>query len=366
MNKPVAIDTARIEPAAPVVLVPKPPAATPAGPRFRKSWLIAGLSSLAMLAAVGVVWWLATAEATVSYTTAPVTRGAVTRAVTATGTVNPVLTIIVGTYVSGVIQRLECDYNTIVQKGQVCATLDQARAQVGVDEADIALHEAQLATAQVNLDYTNIVSPVDGTVVSRNVTMGQTVAASFQTPTLFLIATDLTKMQVDTNVSESDIGGITDGDKSIFTVDAFPKRTFEGTVSQVRQSPQTVQNVVTYDVVVSIDNADLALKPGMTAANRIITDQRADVLRVPSQALRYAPVTAAGTRRSGTSGRTRPAEQGRVWVLRDGKAVRVAVTTGLDDDTYTEIVKGELKADDQVIIAEQRTNSSKTAPPRLP
>jgi HlyD family secretion protein len=427
MNKPVAIDTARIEPAAPVVLVPKPPAATLAGPRFRKSWLIAGLSSLAMLAAIGVAWWLATAEATVSYTTAPVTRGAVTRAVTATGTVNPVLTIIVGTYVSGVIQELSCDYNTIVKKGQVCAKidprpyqtvvdqnkanltaakaqvekskvgltyaqltydrmarlgqtnavskdavdnaknlLDQARAQVGVDEADIALHEAQLATAQVNLDYTNIVSPVDGTVVSRNVTMGQTVAASFQTPTLFLIATDLTKMQVDTNVSESDIGGITDGDKSIFTVDAFPKRTFEGTVVQVRQSPQTVQNVVTYDVVVGIDNADLALKPGMTAANRIITDQRTDVLRVPSQALRYAPVTAGATRRTGTSGRTRPAEQGRVWVLRDGKAVRVAVTTGLDDDTYTEVVKGELKPDDQVIIAEQRNNTdNKAAAPRL-
>jgi len=202
--------------------------------------------------------------------------------------------------------------------------------------------------------------------VSRNVTMGQTVAASFQTPTLFLIATDLTKMQVDTNVSESDIGGIKDGNKAIFTVDAYPKRTFEGTVTQVRQSPQTVQNVVTYDVVVSVENSDLALKPGMTAANRIITDLRADVLRVPSQALRYAPVTAGATRRSGTAGRTRPAEQGRVWVLRDGKPVRVAVTTGLDDDTYTEIVKGDLKADDQVIIAEQRTNSSKPAAPRLP
>jgi HlyD family secretion protein len=427
MNKPVAIDTARIEPAAPVVLVPKPPAATPAAPRYRKFFLSAGLLSLAVLAAIGVAWWLATAEAPVRYTTAPVTRGAVTRAVTATGTVNPVLTIIVGTYVSGVIQDLSCDYNTQVKRGQICAKidprpyqtvvdqnranltaakaqvekskvslnyaqltydrmarlgqtnavskdavdnaknlLDQARAQVGVDEADIALHEAQLATAQVNLDYTNIVSPVEGTVVSRNVTMGQTVAASFQTPTLFLIATDLTKMQVDTNVSESDIGGITDGDKSIFTVDAFPKRTFEGTVVQVRQSPQTVQNVVTYDVVVSIDNADLALKPGMTAANRIITDQRTDVLRVPSQALRYAPVTAGATRRTGTSGRTRPAEQGRVWVLRDGKAVRVAVTTGLDDDTYTEVVKGELKPDDQVIIAEQRNNTdNKAAAPRL-
>ena len=269
MNKPVAIDTARIEPAAPVVLVPKPPAATPAGPRLRKSWLIAGLSSLAMLAAIGVAWWLATAEATVSYTTAPVTRGAVTRAVTATGTVNPVLTIIVGSYVSGVIQQLYCDYNTQVKKGQICAKIDprpyqtivdqdkanlavaqaqldkddanlayaklnyernlrlaetnavskdtadnaknlhdQAQAQIEFDQATIALRQAQLDAAQINLDYTNIISPVDGTVVSRNVTMGQTVAASFQTPTLFLIATDLTTVQVDTNVSESDIGGI--------------------------------------------------------------------------------------------------------------------------------------------------------------
>jgi HlyD family secretion protein len=427
MNKPVAIDTARIEPVAPVVLVPKPPPIVPAGPRFRKPWLIAGLLSLALLAVIGVAWWLATAEAPVRYTTALVTRGAVTRAVTATGTVNPVLTIIVGAYDSGVIQDLQCDYNTQVKKGQICAkidprpyqtvvdqnkanlavakaqlekdkanlaytklgldraaklvqtnavsqdtydnaksTYDQALATIAFDEATIQQRQAALDAAQVNLDYTNIVSPVDGTVVSRNVTMGQTVAASFQTPTLFLIATDLTKMQVDTNVSESDIGGIKDGNKGIFTVDAYPKRTFEGTVTEVRQSPQTVQNVVTYDVVVSIDNSDLALKPGMTAANRIITDQRADVLRVPSQALRYAPVTAGGTRRTGTSARTGQAPQARVWVLRDGKPVRVAVTAGLDDDTYTEIVKGDLKADDQVIIAEQRTNSSKAAPPRLP
>jgi HlyD family secretion protein len=427
MNKPVGTGTARIEPPAPVVLVPKAPPVAPAvpvSPRIRKTWLIAGLLSLAVLAAVGVVWWLAAAEATIRYTTAQVTRGAVTRAVTATGTVNPVLTIIVGTYVSGVIQELSCDYNTQVKRGQICAKidprpyqtvvdqnkanlaaakaqvekskvsltyaqitydrmarlvqtdavskdavdnaknlLDQARAQVGVDEADIALHEAQLATAQVNLDYTNIASPVDGTVVSRNVTMGQTVAASFQTPTLFLIATDLTKMQVDTNVSESDIGGIKDRDKAIFTVDAYPNRSFEGTVAQIRQSPQNLQNVVTYDVVVSVDNSDLALKPGMTAANRIIIDQRDDVLRVPSQALRYVP--AAGTRRSGTSPKTTKEPQARVWVLRDGKPVRVAVTAGLDDDTFTEIVKGELKAGDLVIIAEQRSNSGGAAAPRL-
>ena len=224
------------------------------------------------------------------------------------------------------------------------SALDQARAQIGVDEATIAQRQAQLATAEVNLGYTKIVSPVDGTVVSRNVTVGQTVAASFQTPTLFLIATDLTKMQVDTNVSESDIGGIKENNRANFTVDAFPKRTFAGTVSQVRQSPQTLQNVVTYDVVVSVDNSDLALKPGMTAATRIVIDQRSDTLRVPSQALRYSP--------SGLRGK--PADRPQVWVLRDGKPVAVSVTSGLDDDTFAEIVKGELQPGDRVIVSEQR------------
>ena len=283
MNKPMGTGAARLEPPAPVVLVPKPAPAAPANAHRRHVWLIAGLLSLAVLVAVGTVWWLTTRGATVRYTTTTVSRGAVTRAVTATGTVNPVLTIIVGTYVSGVIQDLYCDYNTQVKNGQVCAkidprpyqtivdqnarqsrrrprrsskrtrpasptrssimtamsgwrstnavsqdTLDNAKnaarsgeAQIGVDEATIQQRQAELDAAQVNLDYTNIVSPVDGTVVSRNVTMGQTVAASFQTPTLFLIATDLTKMQVDTNVSESDIGGIKDGNKASFTVEPF-------------------------------------------------------------------------------------------------------------------------------------------------
>jgi HlyD family secretion protein len=427
MNKPVGNSTARSEAPAPVILVPKPapPAAVPR--HARRIWLIGGLLSLALVVAIGAAWWLSGSGGSVQYTTAAVTRGDVTRAVTATGTVNPVLTIIVGSYVSGVIQEIHCDYNTEVKTGQVCAqidprpyqsvvdqnnanlsvaraqlvkdqanfdyaqinydrnarlaqtnaiskdtldiaknALDQARAQIGVDQATIQQRQAQLEAAQVNLGYTNIISPVDGTVVSRNVTVGQTVAASFQTPTLFLIATDLTKMQVDTNVSESDIGGIENGDKAIFTVDAFPKRTFEGSVSQVRQSPQNVQNVVTYDVVVSIDNSDLALKPGMTAANRIIIDQRHDVLRVPSQALRYAHATAGTTRRSGTAARTGQTPQARVWVLRDGKPARVAVTAGLDDDSYTEIVKGELKAGDQVIIAEQRDTAKAAVPrPRL-
>jgi len=329
--------------------------------------------------------------------------------VSATGTVNPELTIIVGTYVSGVIQELTCDYNTKVKRGQSCAKIDprpyqsvvdqaranlevanaqlvkdkasmayakhtferattlvqtnavskdavdlaqslydQALAQITFDEATVRQRQAVLDAAQVNLDYTNIISPVDGTVVSRNVTMGQTVAASFQTPTLFLIATDLTKMQVDANVSESDIGGIKEGNKATFTVDAYSKRSFDGTVTEVRQSPQTVQHVVTYDVVVSVDNSDLALKPGLTAATRIIVDQRSDVLCVPNQALRYIPT---GT----TLGQTK---QTRVWVLRNGAPTPVQVTAGLDDEEFTEIVRGDLKVDDSVIVAEQRNSSN--------
>ena len=420
MNKPVDLGAARSEPVAPVVLLAKAPPTALAGVIAKhKTWLIAGLASLALLAGIGIAWWLASGNGDVHYTTAPVTRGAVTRTVTATGTVNPVLTIIVGTYVSGVIQTLQCDYNTEVKKGQTCAKIDprpyqtvvdqnkanlaearaqlqkdqaaliyvrlnyerferlgqtnaiskdavdnargnydQAFAQVDVDQAVIMQREAALAAAQVNLDYTDIVSPVDGTVVSRNVTQGQTVAASFQTPTLFLIATDLTKMQVDTNVSESDIGGIKNANKATFTVDAFPKRTFNGAVNQVRQSPQTVQNVVTYDVVVGVDNTDLTLKPGMTAATRIIIDQRNDVVRVPSQGLRYTPGGSAAV----AGGK---AAQAQVWVLRDGKPVAVPVTAGLDDDSFTEIVKGELKPDDQIIVAEQRSaEGSQSAVPR--
>ena len=422
MNQPAVANATRAETATPVVLVPKPQAPTPPS-RPQRFWIAAALTAIVVTAAAFAVWRYAGTESTVQYSTAPVTRGDVTRAVTATGTVNPVLTIIVGSYVSGVIKVIHCDYNTEVKVGQVCAeidpapyqtvvdqnranlavaraqlekdkanlayaqlnyernarlaqtnavsrdaldnarnALDQATAQIGVDQATIQQREAQLAAAEVNLSYTNIVSPVNGTVVSRNVTMGQTVAASFQTPTLFLIATDLTQMQVDTNVSESDIGGIKEGNRATFTVDAFPKRSFLGAVSQVRQSPQTVQNVVTYDVVVSIDNTDLALKPGMTAATRLIVDRRSDVLRVPSQALRYSPPSAGAP--AGGARRIRnndaPAQ---VYVLRDGAPIALPVTPGLDDDSFTEIVAGDLKPGDRVIVSEQR-GAAKAATPR--
>ncbi|MGZ5875071.1 MAG: efflux RND transporter periplasmic adaptor subunit [Bradyrhizobium sp.] len=411
------------QPGAPSKLVPfpvTPPVITPTtkpASRFRKYWLIVGLPSLLVVAIAAVMWWTLDERSTVHYVTAPVAKGPVIRTVTATGTVNPELTIIVGAAVSGFIQQLYCDYNTRVKKGQVCAridprpyqsvvdqnkanlavakaqlekdeanlnyarlalgraatllpthavsqdaydsaknTYDQAVAQITFDEATVQQRQASLDAAQVNLDYTDIVSPVDGTVVSRNVTMGQTVAASFQTPTLFLIATDLARMQVDANVSESDIGGIKLGNKATFTVDAYAKRTFEGTVSQVRQSPQTVQNVVTYDIVISVDNTDLTLMPGMTAASRIVIDQRNDVIRVPNQALRYVPKGLASAVKS---------DQAKIWALRDGEPTSVAVVPGLDDDNFTEIISGDVKPGDLVITAEKLTTASKTVTPRL-
>jgi HlyD family secretion protein len=386
-------------------------------PDSKRHWLIAGLASLLIVAIATATWWTFAGRSTLRYVTVPVAKGAVTRTVTATGTVNPELTIIVGAAVSGIIQELYCDYNTQVKKGQVCAkidprpyqsvvdqnranlavakaqlekdkanltysklaldraatlvqthavsqdsydsaksTYDQALAQITFDQATIQQRQASLDAAQVNLDYASIVSPVDGTVVSRNVTMGQTVAASFQTPTLFLIATDLTKMEVDANVSESDIGGIKLGNKATFTVDAYAKRTFEGMVSQVRQSPQTVQNVVTYDIVISVNNSDLMLMPGMTAASRIVVDQRNDVIRVPNQALRYVP---SGLASAGQSG------QAQIWILRDGQPVAIPVVTGLDDDSFTEIVSGDVKPGDRIITAEQIATTKKAVTPRL-
>ena len=372
-------------------------------------WLTVAAALLASVGAIGV-WRGVRGPQPVHYVTAPATRGVVERTVTATGTVNPILTVIVGSYVSGTIVSLSCDYNTVVKVGQVCAKIEprpyqtavdqakaniavakaqlekdkanrdyaevnnrrlqllvkqdstskdaadlaksafaQAQAQVGLDQATIEQRQAELEAAQVNLDYTNIVSPVDGIVISRNVTQGQTVASSLQTPTLFLVGTDLAKMQVDTNVSESDIGGVREGDAASFTVDAYGKRVFNGKVVQVRQSPQTVQNVVTYDVVVGVDNRDLALMPGKTAETRIIVDRRDDAVRVPDQALRYAPAgVPAGEHEA------RP----RVWVLREGKPIAASVKTGLDDETFTEIVGGELRAGDAVIAGEERGEPS--------
>jgi len=378
---------------------------------IRSRWIVIAL--LILVAVAGVAWWSMHRTASVQYMTVPAARGTITRTATATGTVNPVLTIIVGAYDSGVIQNLYCDYNTQVRAGQVCAKIDprpyqatfdqyngqllrdqamldearndlaryqklveqnsiarqQAEDQAYIvkqDEGIVKLDQAYVNGAKLNLDYTDIVSPVDGTVVSRNVTGGQTVASSFQTPTLFLIAKDLKQLEVDTNTSEADMGGVKEGDKATFTVDAFPQRIFQGSVTQRRQSPQTVQNVVTYDVVVGVDNSDLALIPGMTASTTIIIDQRNDVLRVPNQALRYVPggLSAVVAR----SAVTPTSKQPQLWVLRDGLPVAVTVVLGLSDDNFTEIVQGDVRPGDQVITAEssgQAGGQPGLPPPRL-
>ena len=367
-------------------------------------WLL--LLALLLMAGAGARWWMRRMPPP-QYVTAAAEKGDIVRSVIATGNVNPVVTVQVGSYVSGPIQALYCDYNTRVKAGQLCAKIDpksfqvavdqakanlasaqaqlakdqasleyarvnyerdrallgrgvvsldtvdsdysayrQAVAQVALDQATILQRRAALEGAQVNLNYTDIVSPVDGTVVSRNVSVGQTVAASFQTPTLFLIAQDLTRMQVDTNVSESDIGGVHVGQRATFTVEAYPGTTFQGRVAQVREAPITVQNVVTYDAVISVANPKLLLLPGMTANARIITEERNNVLKVPLQALQFSPngfAAQPGSARSGAS---------HVWVLRDGRPGQVAVSVGLRDDTSAEILGGALKPGEEVITGE--------------
>jgi len=366
------------------------------------------------------------------YVTAEVTRGPILRAVTATGTINPVTTVQVGSYVSGPIIAIYADFNSPVKKGQLIARIDarpfelkvaqvqamlensqaalakdeadmrykkllyernrgllalgaasqntvdydlsgyqQALAQTALDRAQIKQQQAALQDAGVNLNYTDIKSPVDGTVVARNVDVGQTVAASFQTPTLFLIAKDLTQMQVDCNVSESDIGGVSAGQIATFKVDAFPDTELQGVVQQVRQAPITVQNVVTYDVVLQVPNPELLLKPGMTANVNIVTAKRDNVLRIPLQALRFVPHRIAKLNRSqgpakSTSGQI--PRQTQIWVRRGPLLRAVEVTTGLSDDNYVEIMSGNLRFGQKVVIDEKRelTRAQAAEMPRLP
>lgn len=343
-----------------------------------------------------------------TYRTDPVTRGDVQRTVTATGTVNPVTTVQVGTQVSGTIKAIYVDFNSRVKKGQLIAQIDPAfyetqlaqaranadRATAGLQDAERVLNQnktlysrnlvakndyeaaetnyagarAQLAqakaalqAAETNLSYTKIYSPVDGIVISRSVDVGQTVAASFQTPTLFTIAQDLTKMRINTNVAESDIGVVKVGQDVEFTVDAYPEAQFKGRVWQKRQAPITVQNVVTYDVVVQVNNSDLRLMPGMTANVSIIIETKRGALRITNAALRFrmterpaeradASAKAGGSEKKGPS----------IWVLEEGKPKRVAITPGISDGIYTEIGAGDLKEGQQVIVESSKKGKAQT------
>jgi HlyD family secretion protein len=369
-----------------------------------------GFTAAAIALAAGGVTaglWSFSAAGIPRYTTVPATRGTIARAVTAIGTINPAQTIVVSANISGTVQNLSCGYNTEVKAGQICAKIDprpyqavldqysgqlqrdqailekdradlarlrkhavgnpfvrqQAQDQAFVvsrDEGTVKLDQALVDEAKLNLGYTDIVAPADGTVVERNVSQGQPVAAN--SPALFLIAADPKHMEVDTTASQNDVGAIREGNKATMTVDALSNRVFQGVVSQVRRSPQSVQNAVTYDAVVNIDNSDLALKPGMTASAQIVVEQTNDVLRVPDQALRFGP-TGTKTQAAGT-----PANgQSRIWVLRGGAPVAVNVVAGLDDGNFTEIAQGELSPGDQVITGDNRpaipSSSTQTSAP---
>ena len=373
--------------------------------------------SILLLAAVaaGGWWWWAQSSAkdkTATYETVEVGRGPITATVSATGTLNPTITVLVGSQVSGRIQTLKADYNTVVKSNQVVAIieqqpylirvqqsqaavakaratttltkvtldrqkqlingnlvsradLDEAQAKYEQAVADESSAQASLDSAKVDLDHTTIYSPVDGMVLSRAVDVGQTVAASLQAPTLFTIAADLRLMQIDSNVDEADVGQVAVGHPVNFTVDAYPDLTFQGRVAQVRNAPIMVQNVVTYDTVISVDNSELKLKPGMTANVTILVDTHQSALRVPNKALRFKLPEENGKKRKseqrwtwsdlrGGDGKKKSAVQKppgqQVYVLRDDKPVAVAIRTGLNDGQFTEILEG-LKEGENVITS---------------
>ena len=424
----------------------------------------------AALVSVGLgTWAVVGGQAGVQYRTAPVDHGDINVAISSTGNPNAVVTVQVGTQVSGVVLALFADFNTKVTKGELIARIDPAPFQAKVDQATanlaasqsavansqavvqqalagiqaansalaaaqsnvakaqavaedakvkvdrrvimvgqgadskedletaqttyksavadhtalvaqqqavedsvkvaqaqlnvanslVAANQSQvkqftaaLQSAQLDLDHTSITAPVTGVVVSRNVDVGQTVAASLAAPTLFLIAQDLTKMQVDTNVSEADVGRVVVGQLATFTVDAYPGQVFSGAVIQIRKAPINVQNVITYDAVIGVSNPDLKLFPGMTANVKILVNQRPNVLRVLNAALRYHPATEPAAATVVKGGRKGAAPEKAVWIMNaDNKPQRVVVTTGESDGTYTEVTQGGLKDGDRVIVA---------------
>ena len=405
---------------------------------------IAAIVVLLVAAIAAGVYFYSKREPEAQYKTLPVERGSIISTVSATGTLNAVVTVQVGTQVSGTISQLYVDFNSQVKKGQPIAQIDpalftsavqQARGNVLNAEASVArarvtaadakrtlgrnrtllaegiisqadLDASQLAydtalagiraaeaqvmqtrgalrTAETNLNNATIRSPVDGTVVSRAVDVGQTVAASFQTPTLFTIAQDLTKMQIDTSVDESDISRLKVGQTANFTVDAYPELKFTGKVNQIRNAPVVTQNVVTYVAVIGVDNEDLKLKPGMTANVSVQIEKKDDVLKVPSSALRFKPKEKESKGKKGKGaeeekggrpgkgggapGQKRGAAHGggagagqKVYLLNEEqKPVPVTIKTGITDGTFVELVEGNLKENDEVIIEQVNEESKK-------
>ena len=391
--------------------------------------------SVIIAIAAGISWYMLKGKKpAITYKTAKIEKGAIVSTVTATGNLSAVTTVQVGTQVSGTIQKLYVDYNSRVKKGQTIAEIDpslfnasveqaqgnalnaeanlqkakvtladaertlarnkklladgiisqgdydvsetaqqSAKAALKAAEGSVAQTKGSLLQARTNLRYSVIRSPVDGVVISRAVDVGQTVAASFQTPTLFTIAQDLTKMQIEVSVDEADISRVKLAQKASFTVDAYPEQTFNGKVVQVRSAPVITQNVVTYVVVVNVDNADLKLKPGMTANVAIEVGRKDDVVKLPPAALRFKPKavgdepkSAGGSGQPGGMGKAGgPGKSGRkdkgqqVFVLKEGKPVSVPVKTGIANSTAYEMIEGALKEGDEVIVEQQGADTAK-------
>ena len=349
--------------------------------RISKVWIAAGIVILA-----GAMAWLFSGKKEkrqITFETANVAPANIQNSVTATGTIEPVTSVTVGTQVSGIISKIFVDYNTVVKKGQVIAELDktnlvsnlntakanlssaqgklnyesanfkryQALFDKGLVSADdyenakltyiqakesVATAKENVQTAQTNLGYATITSPIDGVVLSKEVEEGQTVAASYSTPELFTIAQDLTDMRVIADVDEADIGGVKEGERATFTVDAYPNDTFEGTVTQVRQEATEENNVITYEVVISAPNADLKLKPGLTANVTIFTAEKQGVLSVPSKALRFNPdkETVGNYTIVNSNGKNK------VWTQEGNTLKALTVQVGMSDGTHTEIISG--------------------------
>ncbi len=413
----------------------------------RRSLIVVG--AIVLVAAVAFFFWRRRGPPELRFDTAAVQRGRLIARVTATGTLSALVTVQVGSQVSGRIAKLNVDFNSPVKKGDLIAKIDPqlfeaavesaranyleakgnlakskvqavdaqrqlnraktllqkqlisqadhdttetaklaADAQVEVSVGAVEQARAALHQAEVNLAYTSIISPIDGTVISRNVDAGQTVAASLQAPTLFTIAENLKKMQVDTNVAEADVGRLVPGMVATFTVDAYPAERFQGKIRQIRNAPQTVQNVVTYDAVIDVDNSNLKLRPGMTTNVTVVVAEKDDVLKVSNSALRFKPgpelmqmqarVAANSSVKDGgppgqrVAGRApgearrfgaRPPEgsaevstppppnEKTVWILRNNRPVPVTVQTGISDGTLSEVVSGPLNEGDLVVTA---------------
>ena len=337
----------------------------------------------------------------VKYETRKIRRCTITEVVEASGTINPVNTVSVGSTVSGLIKEIYVDFNSQVKKGQILAQIDPANfeasvqqnqaqinnaqanvaklqaiaeydkkmyeryknlyaknfvakseldqmksnyysdlAQIEAARAQIRQYQATLKTAQTNLGYTRIIAPVDGTIISREIDLGQPVAASFQAPQLFTIAQDLTKMQIEVNVSEADIGKVQEGQDVVYTLDGYPDINFKGKVTQVRISPTTVSNVITYSVIVDVENEDLKLKPGMTANVSIIVNNAENVLCAPNSALKFTP---------DTEGKGEKYKNQGIWILEEKRPKRIDIQTGASNDTKTEI-KGKEIAENTLVI----------------